>query len=184
MRKEMIYKNLIKDFAIIFLSILIAIILALTGAINTLLSLTKGITMIASFIAGIFYVSIFTTAPALVLIIGLAKTNSLLLIATCSSLGALIGDIIIFKFIKDDFSQDLSEAISHSRIKKMLIILKNGPFRRLFGFLGTLVIVSPLPDELGLFLMGASKMEDYISMPLFFILNFFGILALTYAFKY
>jgi len=39
-------------------------------------------------------------------------------------------------------------------------------------------VISPLPDELGLAMMGLSKMKTSLFIPISFILNSLGILAI------
>src|SRR3989304_3240061 len=100
--------NLMKDIAIIALSVLIAIILVKTGILISILASSKGLELLGSFIAGIFF-----------------------------------------------------------RLRF---------FRWLIAFLGALVIASPLPDELGLMMMGFSKMRTLFFIPISFLLNSLGIL--------
>ncbi|MDP3800322.1 MAG: hypothetical protein Q8Q90_02755, partial [bacterium] len=45
-------------------------------------------------------------------------------------------------------------------------------------FLGALIIASPFPDELGLVLMGLSKTNTKVFIPVSFGLNFIGILIM------
>ena len=49
--------------------------------------------------------------------------------------------------------------------------------RWLIPFIGALIVASPLPDELGLTMMGLSKMKTSLFIPLSFLLNFFGIMT-------
>lgn len=51
-------------------------------------------------------------------------------------------------------------------------------FRWSIAFLGALVIASPLPDELGLMMLGFSKIKTSFFVPISFLLNFLGILVI------
>ena len=165
------------------LSILIAILLEKTGAISHILSFTFGSVILTSFLAGIFFVSFFTAAPAAVVLIALGRTQPIFTIAFFSSFGAILGDLLIFRFIEDSVSHDIAEFVKHSKAKKLLYIFRSRPLRWLGAILGALIIASPLPDDLGLILMGFSKVKQSVFIPLFFVLNFIGILSLTYIFK-
>ena len=86
--------NIIRDLGIVILSILIAIMLAKTGALNEIFTATQESRFLGSFLAGIFFVSIFTAAPAIVVLIEIIKSNSILEVAFFGGIGALIGDLI------------------------------------------------------------------------------------------
>ena len=55
-----------KDLFIIFFSILIAIVLAKTGALRVFLEEMRDFEILASFASGFFFTSIFTISPAIV----------------------------------------------------------------------------------------------------------------------
>ncbi|MDO8584498.1 MAG: hypothetical protein Q7R85_00025 [bacterium] len=161
------------DIGIIALSIMVAALLASTGALQTLLTSTKEVEFLGSFIAGIFFTSIFTTAPAMVVLGQIAQANSPLLVALFGGLGALLGDLIIFRFIKDRLSEDIL-ALLHER-RRIRAILHRRAFRYLTMFLGAAIIASPLPDELGLALLGFSKIRMSLFVPFSFFANAAGI---------
>ena len=172
--------NLMKDLGIVALSIVIAVILAKTGALKNLLTSVQEMEIIGSFIAGIFFVSIFTVAPAAVVLIQIAQSNSIFMVAFWGGLGALVGDLIIFRFIKNNLSKSLLDFLKDSKENRFRSLFKLKFWRMLGPFIGALIIVSPLPDELGLMIMGFSKVRAPIFVPLFFFLNFLGILAISY----
>ncbi len=171
-----------RDLGIVFLSVLIAVLLVKTGVIRNMLLSLFGSKIIASFVAGIFFVSVFTAAPATVVLAQLAHPDSALLVAFFASLGALLGDLIIFHFIEDSFSADLVDFLKHSRLKKFSFLFKLGPLRWLFAVLGAAIIASPLPDDFGLVLMGISKMKSSLFIPLFLGMNFLGVYLIGHYF--
>lgn len=173
-RKTAIYK----DIGIICLSILIAVILAKTGAIKELLTATKEAEIVGSLLAGIFFVSIFTAAPATVALAEIAQSNSIFLVAVFGGLGALIGDLIIFRFIKNHISEDIAYFVEKPKSKRFRSIFHLRISKWLIPFLGALIVASPLPDEIGLAMMGLSKMKTAIFIPLSFLLNSIGILII------
>lgn len=170
--------NIMRDLSIIILSIIIAIILVKTGILKNLLTASQELKFINSFLAGIFFVSIFTAAPATVILAEIAQTNSLLLVALGGGIGALIGDLVIFRFIKNQLSVDFSHLIKKSGSERLISIFKLKLFRWLIPFLGAVVVASPLPDELGLAMMGLSKIKTSLFIPVSFLLNFLGILVI------
>ena len=54
-----------------------------------------------------------------------------------------------------------------------------GLFRFMTPLLGVLIIASPLPDEIGLALLGFSRAKTFQILPIAFIMNFIGIYAIA-----
>jgi len=163
--------SIVQDIEIILFSVLIAVILAKTGAVKELLTATKEAEIVGSFLAGIF-VSIFTAAPATVALAEIAQSNSILLVAVFGGIGALIGNLIIFRFVKNHISEDITYLINKSKTKRLTSVFSLRSFRWLVPFLGALVVASPLPDEIGLTMMGLSKMKTALFVPLSFFSQF------------
>jgi len=170
--------SIVQNIGIILFSVLVAVILTKTGAVKELLTATKETEIIGSFLAGIFFVSIFTAAPATVALAEIAQSNSILLVAVFGGIGALIGDLIIFRFVKNHISEDITYLINKSKIKRLASVFSLRSFGWLVPFLGALAVASPLPDEIGLTMMGLSKMKMSLFVPLSFFLNFTGILII------
>lgn len=170
--------NLMRDLAIIIFSVIIAVFLVKTGVVENLLTSTQEMKILGSFIAGIFFVSIFTAIPATVVFGEIAQTNSIFLVSIIGGIGALIGDIIIFRFIKDKLAEDLIHLLKKTGLKRLITIFRLKFFKWVIPLLGALVVASPLPDELGLAMMGLSKMKTSLFLPLFFLLNSVGILII------
>lgn len=161
-------------------SILFAVYLAKTDVLIRLLSTTAETELVGTFIAGLFFTSIFTTAPAIATLGELAQSYSLFQVAFLGAIGAVMGDLLIFRFVKDRFSVHLLELFrgGGQRFKKLLRL----KLFRLFTFvLGGFIIASPLPDELGVSLMGFSKMKMSLFIPLAFLFNFLGIVLVGLA---
>ncbi len=164
--------------AIIILSIVVAVILVKTGALESLLSSTQELRFIGSFVAGMLFTSIFTVAPATVVLAEIAQSNPVFWVAFFGGIGALVGDLVIFRFVKDRLSDDFLYLIKKSKSERLISIFRLRLFRRLIPFVGALIVASPLPDELGLTMMGLSKMKTSLFIPLSFLLNFLGILVI------
>ncbi len=179
------HKNfLMRDLGIVVLSVVIAIILAKTGVLASILTATRSLEILGSFVAGLFFTSIFTTAPAVVALGQIAQHNSIWVVAFLGGLGAVVGDLIIFRFVRDRFSEHLIGVLQEKGIsKRMKAIFRAKFFRWLTFLLGGLIIASPLPDELGISLLGFSKMKTSWFVPLSFIANFGGILLIGFVAK-
>ncbi len=161
--------------------LLIAILLSVFFATGTslgqqvILSISK-LGYVGSFIAGIFFVSTFTVAPAGVVLFKLAQIYSPILVALSAGVGAVIGDYVIFRFLKDSVFEE---------IKPVFMKLGGSYITRLLGtpylgwlapVLGAIIIASPFPDEIGVGLMGISKLKNWQFLTISFLLNSLGIL--------
>ena len=173
------YKNnLMKDIAVIALSILIAIILVKTGVLTNILASSRELKLLGSLIAGMFFTSVFTVAPATVALVEIARLNSIFWVAILGGAGAMIGDLIIFRFVKNKLSEDILYLLKKSKSEQLISIFRLKIFRWSIAFLGALIIASPLPDEFGLMMMGFSKIKTSLFIPISFLLNSLGILVI------
>lgn len=165
-----------QDLAIIALSVVVALFIVETDALTSVLTSSQSIEWIGSFIAGMFFTSVLTTAPAIVTLGEIARVETVWHVALLGALGAVIGDLIIFRFVRDRLSESvediLKEAGWNRRVKQ---ILKVPAFRWLAFVVGGLIIASPLPDELGISLLGFSRMSLSVFIGLSFAFNFIGV---------
>ena len=172
--------NLFRDLAIVVISVLVAIVLVQSDTIEKIVTLSEEFKFLSAFLAGIFFISIFTVAPAVVILIKLMQANSLVAISFFAALGAVVGDLVIFRFIKNNLTDDLIKFFKVRRKKwwQVFFQLHRFKFKWLLPVLGAIVIASPFPDEIGLAMMGFSKIKTSHFIILSFILNFIGILII------
>ena len=115
---------------------------------------------LGAFLAGLLFVSTFTIATGSVILITLSQTLPIPLVILVAGCGAVIGDFLIYKFVKDNIEEEIKpiydELVNKSHIKK---ILHTKYFSWTLPVLGTLIIASPLPDELGVSLLGISQLR-------------------------
>ena len=164
------------DISLIALSIIVAVLLVKSNVLSDLLSSTSNLKFIGSFIAGLFFTSLFTTAPAIVTLGQIATSANIIEVSFFGAVGAVIGDLIIFQFVKDQLSVHFAELMTHNSVwKRMKVLFKLKYFRWITLLIGGAIIASPLPDELGIGLLGASKMKTRLFVPISFIFNFIGI---------
>ena len=173
-RRKRARHGLARDFLFIFLGAVFALALSYSGIIDGIIRLF-GNTAIASFVSGIFWTSVFTIAPASVALAHIALTDMPLSVALWGAFGAMCGDLILFLFIRDRFTDNLLDSVRPSITKHILSSFHLGFVKWLSPLLGALIIASPLPDELGLTLMGLSKTRVAVLMPISFVMNMLGI---------
>lgn len=169
------YKHIIKDVSIIILSVLVAVIMIRLGFVDWILTVSYSPYLI-SFVAGIFFTSLLTISPASIIIAELGTRGAPLEVAFFAALGALIGDLILFYFVKDSISADINELLKNSIKHYHLDRMHSKYARWILPVVGASIIASPLPDELGIMLMGASKIKTRYLIPISFVMNFIGVL--------
>ncbi len=178
-KSEKLRQFLIEDLWMILFSIVVAVLLLKTGVLTNILNSSEELGIIGSFIAGLFFTSAFTTIPAIVALGNIGATQSIFLTAFFGAMGAVIVDFFIYRFARDRLANHLLDLIAItggiSRIKHMF---KNKHFRWLTFLIGGFIIASPLPDELGLSILGFSKVKNTTFLIFSFIANFIGILLI------
>ena len=134
-----------------------------------------------TFLAGILFAYGFTAAPATTILLILAKEQNIFLAGFIGGFGALIGDLIIFNFIRYSLADEIKR-LSKERI--VLYVNHKTPnlFKKyLIPVIAGFVIASPLPDEIGVSLLAASRT---ISIKIFsvisYLLNTVGIFVILF----
>lgn len=135
----------------------------------------------ASLVAGLFFTSLMTTAPAIAVLGELTLEANIFSVALVGALGAVAGDYLIFSFVRDRVSQDAAYLLRGPRFRRALRIFSRPHFRRVLPIVGALIIASPLPDELGLTLLGFAHIDRRYFFAVSYAMNFAGIVLIGLA---
>ena len=169
-KKHYKYKNL----TILFLSFIFAGFLYQFEEFHNFLLSVGEYGYIGAFLAGLLFVSSFTFATAVVVLLVLAEKLNPYEIAMLAGAGGVLGDFLIFRFVKDGLAEEITPLFQKFGGKHVRALLHTKYFSWSLPLIGALIIVSPLPDELGVSLLGVSKMSTARFLFLSFILNFIG----------
>lgn len=172
------YKNL----TLFLFSILLAINLSKVDFLNQTLFNLGHLTLIGPFIAGILFVSAFTAALGILILLDLAKTLSPLQIALIAGLGGTIGDFAIFRFFKNNLLSEIKPIYNKFGGKHLTNMLHHKYLSWTLPVIGAIIIASPMPDEIGVSLMGLTRIKTYQFLLLSFILDTTGIFLLLSAY--
>jgi len=166
------YKNL----TYLTLSVIVALFLSGTEFFKNFLFHLGNFGYLGAFVGGMLFVSTFTVSIGAVILLFLAKTLNPIEIGLIAGVGGMMSDFIIFHFIR---SRGLVEEIKHFFHyfggDKISHLVHTKYFSWTLPVIGALIIASPLPDELGVSLMGISKMKTQNFIFLSFVLNSIGI---------
>ena len=169
MKKIKYPKMLFLVFTFIFASL---IVVGRDFSHNFLLSLGYA----STFFAGILYTYSFTAAPATAILLLLSGEQNILLAGLIAGFGALIGDLIIFKFIRHSFADEIEKLSKEKALKKFNRKIPLKLKKYLLPVIAAIIISSPLPDEIGVSLLAASRSISTKSFSLLsYILNTAGI---------
>ena len=166
-------------FLLLFITFLIAYLLFYSKDYAPFRDFIAGLGYSGTFVAGIMFTYGFTVAPATAVFLILAQHQNIYLASLIGGLGALIGDLFIFSFIRRSFADEIRR-LSREKIVKYFNGRLPGRLKEyLLPAVAGFVIASPLPDEIGVAMLAASKI---ISIKLFsivsYVLNTLGILAI------
>ncbi|MDO8548095.1 MAG: hypothetical protein Q7R71_00260 [bacterium] len=168
-----------KNTTILVLSLVALFFLAQTETARVLIEQIGSYGYIGATITGIFFVSTFTVAPAIVVLVGLAQILDPWILALSAGAGGAFGDFVIFRFLRDGVFEELRPFYRKYGGSHLNALGRNRIFAWMAPALGAIIIASPLPDEIGIGLMGLSKIKTWQFVCLVFVLDTLGILAIV-----
>lgn len=185
-RKELrIFLNFrYKKILLLFLSIIASYLIFSNLKVADYVSSLNSFGYLGVFIAGLFFAFGFTSPISAGFFITLNPEN-IWLAGILGGLGALISDMIIFKFIRFSFMDEFQRLKKTSIIKKVSMLIDETFGHKIkiyimYAFAG-IFIASPLPDEAGVIMLaGLTKIKANILAIISFVLNTAGILILLY----
>lgn len=175
-------RRLFWDLVLLGVSIGFAVVLARTDLLLQVLTQTQQLEIAGSFVAGMFFTSIFTAAPSIATLIELSRFEPLWMTVLFGAAGAVVGDLVIFRFVRDRFAEHLMQYLRMwGGTARLEHFLTRKSSHWIAYIVGGIVIASPLPDELAIALLGASGMSLRRFVPLAFAFNALGILLILLA---
>jgi hypothetical protein len=172
------YKNLL----MVGVGIIFALVLSRFEAFHSLLLGLGNLGFIGAFLAGMLFVSSFTVASGSLILLILAETLPALELGLIAGLGAVLADALIFHFVKDNLNEELSEIYSKvDKNHRLIKLFHTKHFRWMLPVIGTIIIASPLPDEMGVSLLGISKISNFKFIILSYLANSIGIFLIVLA---
>lgn len=130
-------------------------------------------------IAGVMFTSFFTAAPAVVILLAMAEAYDPLIVAFYAAVGSAIGDWIILKIFEEKVAYELLPLAKKFHMRGLLRSVRKRKNRERTTLIGMAVIASPLPDELGIGLLGIAHLPTFSLLLVTFLLNAAGILVLV-----
>lgn len=189
-----ILKSIIGDYywkkrrSILFiLSIILSYILLATPYLREYVHSLGEFGYVGAFAVGALFTSFMTTLPATAALFVMGEGLNPFLIALIGAMGAVMGDYIIYRFVKDDFLEEVEDF--SPTLKRDIELFSQNVRRSKFlkefvPLLAGLIIASPLPDELAATMLGITKLDPKKFLLYSYFFNFLGILLISSAGKF
>ncbi|OGG68790.1 hypothetical protein A3H77_00155 [Candidatus Kaiserbacteria bacterium RIFCSPLOWO2_02_FULL_56_11] len=173
--------RLLFDLVCIAVSISVTAYIVRSGSVDAVIASLNGSEYFASFVAGALFSSVFTAIPAIALFAELSEHYSLFSIVLTGALGATLADYLLFLFVRDRISTDAAYLLRGRKGQRFIHVIRQRHFYRLFPLIGMVMLISPLPDEPGLALLGVSHISTHSLLVLSFMTHALGILLIVLA---
>src|SRR3989338_8360053 len=168
-------------FLLLFITFIVAYFIFTGRSYQPLIQFVLSLGFIGVFLTGMMFSYGFTAAPATALFLIMAKEHNIAATGLIGGFGALVGDLIIFSFIRLSFRDEIEKLSKERMVRKFHSQLPSKLKRYLIPIFGGFIIASPLPDELGVTLLA---IHQHISVRMFtllsYTLNTAGIYAVLY----
>lgn len=125
--------------------------------------------------AGMLFVSSFTIVIGTFFIAALAEAMPLWQLVLIASLGSSLVDITLFHLVRNTVFEEMKPLMRKWRRRHFMKIIHSKYISWTVPFLGALIIISPLPDEIGVSMMGLSKIDTRRFALVSFALNCVGV---------
>lgn len=171
-----------KNITFLIIGLLVTFLLYQQEAFHQFLKSFGTLGYLSAFLAGMMFVSIFTVTTGALILLVLAEQLPLIPLGLIAGGGAILGDFLIFKFVRDGLAGELAlvkenikdeieevdfiDESLHSKTARHLkknfkALLHTQYFSWIMPAMGLAILTSPFPDEMGVGLMGISKIKPY-----------------------
>lgn len=166
------------DMRLVFVAISIsaAVLVHLSGWDIVIARDIHTLGILGSFIVGAFYTFGLTTPTALVLIVEIMNMNNAILTVVSAAFSAAMVDVFFFMLLRNQLEKSAGRLLDS-------IHKKLGRFRAAFPIIGFFIFGLPLPDELGLALMGITEIRPRSMFVLIFSAKAITLLMVYWAVK-
>ncbi|MBI2040079.1 hypothetical protein HYT18_03325 [Candidatus Microgenomates bacterium] len=163
----------------VFISILLAIILLENQTFKDWLLNLGTLEYIGALIAGMLFVSSFTAAISIVVIAIMTENINPMALGLIGGVGAVMGDYLVFKLVRSHLQEELAMLFGREETSHIKTLLRSKYIAWTLPIIGVFIIASPLPDELGVSLLGISKMSEARFILISYLSNSVGILMIA-----
>lgn len=170
-----------KHTTLAIMSVTLFVLALDTAVVQAAIDYMEHLGYLGIFISGVMFVSFFTAAPSVVLLIHLTEFHPWFVVALVAGAGAALGDFIIFRFLDEKIGHELYPLAKKLHLTHFIDNLRKNKARLRTMLAGAFIIASPLPDEAGIALLGLSHISWVALLFVTFVLNTTGIALILLA---
>lgn len=152
-----------KNIILFGTGILVAFLISKVPGFRELLLKIRDFGYFGAFLAGILFTSTFTVVAGALILIDLAREFPIFPLILCSGLGAVLSDFLVFSFAKNKITGEVEplykELESIGKKNHLQKLMHTKYFGWTLPVVGAFIMASPLPDELGVSLLGISNIK-------------------------
>ena len=179
-KKPFSHLCLFRNIIAVAISIYAILVLTEMAWFQVFLSGVKSLGYVGMFLGGMLFASSFTVTTGLVILTMFAHSTPLILLACVAGIGAAVADLTLFELVRSGIVDELKDLAG---LVAKALHLHRWPGKRFLRWalplLGAVIIASPLPDELGVGMLGFSRIPLLAFVLMTFVLNTLGILSLV-----
>jgi hypothetical protein len=129
-----------------------------------------------AFLAGGIFISTFTCPIACAMLLVLAEKFPLQELWIIAAAGAVISDFVFFNLVKDQLGEEIAPIIEDvADVKHFDSVLDTEHFKWIIPIIGAGLILSPLPNVIGLKMIGVRRLKKMHFVALSAAVNTIGI---------
>lgn len=172
-----------KHTTLAILAIVLFLLLVDSVLVAAVFGLLERLDYLGGFIAGLLSVSFFTAVPAVVLMVDVALHADLnpFVLAFVIATGSTVGDWLVLTFYEEKIFHELRPLFRKLGLHHVGRLFKTRYTSWILTILGAFIIISPLPDEVGVGLMGIAHFKRMAVVGVCFMLNLLGALVVVLA---
>lgn len=174
--KQQWHRYRYKNLTYLLVSFVVALLILKNDTLHTFLQRLGHFGYIGAFVGGLLFSSTFTVSIGAVILMVIAENHSPLEIALIAGLGGATCDLLILRLIKNKgMVEEIKHLFHYLGGDQISQLLHTKYFSWTLPVIGGLIIASPLPDELGVGLMGLTQLKTSYFFFISFIFNFVGM---------
>ena len=164
-----------KNILFLAIGVLVTLLLAFYPPFNAVIDAIQGMGPVGIVIGGILLSIIFTFTSGALILTSFGHTVPPIAIALIGALGSTGTGFVIYLMVRDDLAKSKYFTEPH-HFKRLL---SSPYFRWTLPVIGALIVISPLPDEIGIALMGVTRMKPWQFLLIIYTLDTIGIYSLV-----
>ena len=131
-----------------------------------------------AFVAGVMFVMTFAAPVGGLILTMLSKQMPFGLLVAVSGIGAVLADFTVLKSLNEELLEEIEDILNEFHGKKLIHILQSPMFRWTLPLLVAFIIISPLPDNLAVGLLGMSRIAPHRFALSSLLFNTLGIVCM------